>query len=345
MTKRATAQQVAKLAGVSRTTVSFVLNNTPGMRISEETRQRVLAAAAKLNYHPNASARRMATGRTRVIGLVLRQTAQQAFATGFLLQVLNGLNSAASQRNYHLLLEPIPPDNGTRAYSKLIRERHVDGIIVSGPRFDDEELLQIRDDGAPLVLIGQFPRSNIPSVDVDNCRGAQQATEHLIQLGHRRIGFISNAPPVYTAAVERQEGYQLALEIAGIAFDNSLIQHGAFTAQSGFAAMNALLELPQPPDAAFVASDTVAHGALQAISLRGLRVPDDIAVVGFDDVPASEYIEPPLTTVRLPAYNLGWGAADLLINIIEGQTSESTEPTLLETELIIRKSCGASHSR
>src|SRR5262249_39744576 len=141
MAKRATSKDIAKLAGVSRTTVTFVLNNTPGMRISEETRQRVLDAVRKLNYHPDEAARSMASGRRPIIGFVVRQSPDQAFADLFLPQVLNGLTKAASEQGYRVIFEPISPNNGVDSYGVLTRTRHVDGIILSGPRSDDQELI------------------------------------------------------------------------------------------------------------------------------------------------------------------------------------------------------------
>ena len=340
MTKRTTAQDVADLAGVSRTTVSFVLNNVYGMRIGEDTRQRVFDAARQLDYHPDATARRMVKGRTSIIGFVLRQTPDQAFADRFIPQVLYGLSEAASAQGYHVLIEPSPPDDGN-SYLRLIRERHVDGIVMSGPRFDDVELLHAHTEGSPVVLMGQLPNTDLPFVDVDNVSGAKKATQHLINLGHRRIAFISNAKPAYTASAERLNGYRQALAAADITFDESLVGYGDFTAASGEAAMSNLLQLKVGPTAVFVASDTVAIGALKAIRSAGLNVPQDIALVGFDDAPLSEFIEPPLTTVRLPAYGLGWGAANLLIRLINRDVIRQPA-VLLETELIVRKSCGAN---
>lgn len=337
---RATAKEVAELAGISRTTVSFVLNNVPGMRISEETRRRVLEAARQLNYHPDATARRMVSGKTQVIGFVMSQSPDQAFADHFLPQVLSGLSQAAVSQNYHTLFEPIPPGDQTGAYIRLIRERHVDGIILSGPRVDDEELLQIHREGEHVVLLGQLPGVGLPFVDVDNIGGARTATEHLIHLNHSRIALITNAPLAYTASADRLEGYRQALEGAGIFFDPDLIRYGNFTTQSGANAMSELLGLDPLPTAVFVASDTVALGALQAIRQRGLHSPEDIALVGFDDIPLSEFIDPPLTTVRLPAFGLGWGAADLLIRLLSDEEIANPQ-VILETELIIRKSCGA----
>lgn len=312
------------------------------MRISEETRQRVLEAARELNYHPDATARRMVSGRTHIIGFVLRQSPDQAFADQFLPQVLSGLGQAAGSQGYHILFEPIPPDQQTkRNYTRLIRERHVDGIILSGPRYDDQDLFQVQAEGAPVVLLGQLPNIHIPFVDVDNIGGARLATQHLIGLGHRRIGLITNAPPAYTASTDRLAGYRQALEAANIPLDEALVRYGAFTPQSGLTAMEELLAARPRPTAVFVASDVVALGALQAIRQSGLQVPEDLALVGFDDIPLAEFIDPPLTTVRLPATSLGWGAAELLIRLIAGDEPIRNPNVILETELVVRASCGA----
>ncbi len=343
MNKRATAQQVAERAGVSRSTVSFVLNNVPGMRISEETRQRVLQAARQLDYHPDATARRMVSGQTQVIGFVLRQNPAQAFADQFLPRVLNGLSQTAIAMGYHILIEPIPPEDTTGAYLKLIHERHVDGIVLSGPRSDDQELLKAHTEGASIVLLGQLAGSGIPFVDVDNVGGAQLATRHLISLGHQRIAMITNAPLAYTASVDRLSGYRQALQDAGIAFDDSLLRYGHFTPESGYSAMQELLSLSPLPTAVFVASDTVALGVLQALRQQDLRAPEDVALVGFDDIPLAGFLDPPLTTVRLPAFNLGKGAAELLIRILNNHNNTQAE-VLLETELVVRVSSGVRRS-
>jgi LacI family transcriptional regulator len=282
----------------------------------------------------------MAYGQTRVIGFVVRQSPDQVFADHFLPQVLSGLSRCAAAQSYHLLFEPIPPGDATGAYARLVRERHVDGIVLSGPRFDDQELLKIHAEGAHVVLLGQLPTTDIPFVDVDTIGGARIATQHLVNLGHRHIALITNAPPAYTASADRLTGYRQVLETAGIAYHETLVRHGNFTPQSGFSAMSDLLSLDPHPTAVFVASDTVALGALQAIRQYGLRVPQDLALVGFDDISLAEFVAPPLTTVHLPAYGLGWGAADLLIRLIAGE--EIRDPhVVLETELVVRESCGS----
>jgi DNA-binding LacI/PurR family transcriptional regulator len=328
------------MAGVSRTTVSFVLNDVPGMRISEETRQRVLEAAKALNYHPNVNARRMVSGKTQTLGLILRQTPDQVFSDQFLPQVLNGFSQACAAQGYHLLFEIIPPDSQGETYLRLIHERHVDGIALSGPRVDDQELLRVPATHTPVVLMGQLPGSSLPFVDVNNVSGASLATRHLIEHGYRRIGMITNAPPAYTASADRLSGYRQALEASGLTFDPALVRYGDFTWRGGEATMGELLSLPLPPEAVFVASDTVALGALQTIRRSGLRVPEDIALVAFDDVPMAEFIDPPLTTIHLPAFGLGWGAADLLIRLILAEEPVRNPQVVLDTELIVRSSCG-----
>ena len=327
---------VSLYAGVSVTTVSFVLNNVEGMRISEETRQRVLEAAQALDYHPDSVARRMASGRTHNIAYVIRQSPDQAFVDAFMPEVLNGLARGAAAQNFHVLFEPISPED-SRGFAWLIHERHVDGLVISGPRTDDPDLINLLDRGVPVVLQGQLPGVNIPLVDVDNQHGARAATQHLIELGHKRIGMITNAGLKYTAAAARLAGYRDALDAAGIAFDETLIRYGNFTPQSGEAAIADLLR--EKPTAVFVASDVVALGVMKRLQALGARIPDDIALVGFDDIPLSRYLDPALTTMRLPAFGLGWGAAELITRLINRMPVEN-QHVLLETELIVRESSG-----
>jgi LacI family transcriptional regulator len=341
MAKRVTAQEVADMAGVSRTTVSFVLNNVPGMRIREETRRRVLSAAQALQYHPDANARHMVAGRTYTIGFIMRQRSDQAFADHFLPQVLQGLSQAAERKGYHILVNLVPPESQGESVTEILQEHHVDGIVVSGPLVHDKVLAHLHNQGAHIVLLGQIPNSDIPFIDIDNVRGAMQATRHLITLGHQRIGLITNASTEYTASADRLIGYRRALEAHDIPFEKHLVRYGNFTPQSGAQAMDELLSIDPRPTAVFVASDTVALGALQSIRAHGLRVPQDIAIVGFDDIPLAEFMEPPLTTIHLPADGLGWGAADMLIKLINNTYPDRTPKVLLETEVVIRRSCGA----
>jgi LacI family transcriptional regulator len=324
---------------VSRTTVSFVLNEVPGVKISDETRQRVLQAARELNYYPTAAARSLASGKTRRIALILGQSKDRLAADAFLPTFLQGITASVNRRSYLLMVQMAEAVPSHEAYTRLIREQQVDGLILSGPRSDDALLDELAKDDFPLILHGRLEGSGLPWVDVDNKAGGYVATTHLIGLGHRRIGFISNAPLSYAGAYERFAGYKAALGEHDIPFDDDLVRTAVFVPQSGHIAMEALLALPDRPTAVFAASDVVALGAMSAIQDSGLKVPQDIAIIGFDDIFLAAHACPPLSTVRVPAYGLGWTAADVLITLIEGD--EEVSSVTLETELIIRESCGA----
>jgi DNA-binding LacI/PurR family transcriptional regulator len=335
--RRPTSADVAALAGVSRTTVSFVLNDRPGASISATTRERVREAAAELGYHPHASARGLAGGKSHTLGFVLRQSAEQVAGDAALSETLRGLASAARTAGFRVMVEPLDPLEGT--YEALLRAQHADGIVVSGPRVDDVGLATLVRDGFPIVLQGSLPGLAIPSVDIDNVSGARRAVEHLIGLGRRRIACITNAPLAYTAAQQRLDGYRAALEAAGMAVEETLIEEAAFDAGSGHRAMARVLGRARI-DAVFVASDVVAFGAIAAIREARLRVPDDISLVGFDDIALAAFFDPPLTTVRLPAFDLGLAAGTALLDRIAGRPVP--DRTLLPTELIVRSSTAPS---
>ncbi|MGB3717839.1 MAG: LacI family DNA-binding transcriptional regulator [Candidatus Promineifilaceae bacterium] len=338
--RRTTSLEVAREAGVSRTTVSLVLNNTPDSGISEDTRRRVCDASLRLNYHPNVTGRRLASGRTHTVGFVMHQNPERAAADLFLPQVLRGLNACLRESGYHILFRPVDPRSSRDGYAYLVYEGYVDGIVLSGPQLEESEAVALHSQGLPVVVTGRLPGHDVPFVDADNYQGAQLATNHLISLGHRRIGLITNAPITYIASRERYRGFQDSLLAADLIYEPELTREGFFTSESGFKAMNALLDLPEAPTAVFVASDVVAFGAIQAIHARGLAIPQDIALVGFDDVSVSQFIEPFLTTVRLPAYELGWEAGKLSLELINKKELVS-HGQLLPTELIVRASCGA----
>lgn len=332
--RRAKSEDVAALAGVSRTTVSFVLNDRPGAQISSATRDRVLAAAASLGYQPHASARGLAAGRTHTIGLVLRQSPEQVAEDALLAETLRGLSEAARAEGYRVLVEPIAPTDGP--YSGLIRSKSTDGLIMSGPRADDREIRNLSNSRAAVVIQGSLDGVDLPSVDVDNAEAARRAVEHLIGLGHRAIGIITNAPLAYTAAADRLAGYRAALAAASVPEPDGAIAEAAFDAASGRRAMAELLAASPQLTAVFVASDVVALGAIAAIREAGLRVPGDISVVGFDDIPLAAYFDPPLTTVHVPAYDLGRAAGTALLDRINGR--DGTARTVLPTDLVIRSS-------
>jgi DNA-binding LacI/PurR family transcriptional regulator len=334
--KRTTSRDVAKLAHVSRTTVSFILNNVSGVSISDATRKRVLDAAQKLNYSPNVAGKKLVSGKSYTIGLVLCQSPEQIFTDAFLPQVILGVEQAAMQQGFHVLLKPVDP-NDSGGYARLITENHVDGIFLSGPRQDDRALMDLHRQGVPIMLMGQLPDSDIPFVDVDATAGAELATNHLIGRGHQCIGMITNAPLDYTSAQQRCAGYLKALQKAELPSSQALIKEGNYTPASGFEAMKSLLQVDPRPTAVFVASDVVAMGAILAIKEAGLSVPRDMAVVGFDDIPLAEFYDPPLTTIHLPAFGLGWAGGERLIRLIQGEGLHDAS-LLLESKLVLRQS-------
>ncbi|HDP35424.1 MAG TPA: LacI family transcriptional regulator, partial [Candidatus Hydrogenedentes bacterium] len=252
---RPTQRQIAEEAGVSRTTVSLVLNDVPDAHISPETRQRIFDAARRLNYYPDATARRLVSGKTRTIALVWHRGPDLTYRDAFLPGILQGITHAARHYGYYVIFRPIETDEPDDSYIELARGRHTDGLVLSGPRSDDADLLDLYRDGFPLVLQGQLPGTDIPSVDVDNVRGAMAAVRHLLALNHSRIGMVTNAPLTYVSSRQRLEGYRQALEQADILYNEDLVQCGNFDEESGYAAMEALLTLDEPPTALVVASD------------------------------------------------------------------------------------------
>jgi len=340
---RVTSQDVAERAGVSRTTVSLVLNDVPGVKISPETRQRVLDAARELNYVPEAAAQALASRRARIIGLILIRNPHQISTDAFLTQTMDGLIETIRQSGMRLLIDIVEPQHQKETYLQLVQAKHIDGIILSGPRYDDDALNSLLEVNFPAVLLGQIPGSDFAFVDVDNRAAAQAAVAHLINLGHSRIACITNAPISYTAALDRLTGYKQALEESGISYNSELVRYGDFDIESGYRQMQSLLASHVTMTAVFIGSDTLAYGAVAAIRERGLRIPKDIALVGFDDLPFSRYADPPLTTVHLPAGDLARRSAEILSQLLQGGEPESRQ-VILETQLIVRDSCGASRN-
>ncbi len=336
--KKVTSQDVANLAGVSRTTVSFVLNDVKNFSITPETRQKVLAAAEQLGYVPNVNAQALAAKRAKAIGLIMTRSPQYIASDPFLPQIIGGLLDIVKQEKLSLILEWVEPGHQTRAYRELAHAKSIDGMILLTPRHDDEGLRSLETLDIPVVLMGELPELDIYSVDVDNRAAARMAVQHLVDLGHKKIACITNAPQPFSSATDRLLGYQDALAQAGIAYDSQRVCFADFTPGSGFHCMNTLLDRGADFTAAFVASDNVAIGALSAIHKRGFRVPDDFSIVGFDDILWARFSDPPLTTIRIPAQDLARNACYLLMDVIKGNAPESKQ-IRLNSELILRQSC------
>lgn len=337
--RHVTSSDVAQRAGVSRTTVSFVLNNVPGMNISEETRQRVLQAARELGYVPNAAARMLVSRQTRTIGLIVSH-AHHIRVDAFIPQVLYSLNDVCRQHGFRLLIESVEDVGQRDAYTELVRSKQIDGLVVLNPRSDDPQLPRLMNEGYPLVLLGDHPHPAAYFVQVDQVRSSYAATSHLIGLGHDRIAFINYAPTHYIAAAERLRGYQKALAAADITLDDRLVRVGNYSPGSGYEAMASLLALDPRPTALFAGNDTIAFGAIAAIHEARLRIPEDIAVVGYDDIPKARYAVPALSTMRSPALKQAQRCGEMLIKLIRGEAPAQRQ-VILEAELVVRRSCGA----
>ena len=338
--KRPTSFEVAQLAGVSRTTVSFVLNGVAKANISAVTQARVHAAARTLGYVPAAAGRTLASGRTRTLGLFICH-AEHLQVDAFIPGALSGLNEVSQKNGFKVIVEAVEDPARPDAYLDLVRAKQVDGLVVLNPRRGDKELARLTSENFPLVIIGasKLPHAYTVSTD-DNTAPAERLTRHLIGLGHTRIAHISYGGLEYQGADERFQGYRQALAEAGLLYDPALLREGDYSAASGFTAMTSLLDAHTDFSAVFISNDTVALGAMAALRGRGLRIPEDVAVVGYDDIPVAAYAAPPLTTVHSPAREHGRLAGEMLIKLIRGE-AVAMGRVQLGLELIIRESCGA----
>ena len=334
--KNVSALDVAKRCGVSRTTVSFVLNNAPGKKISEETRQKVLKAVKELNYKPNTQARNLAMTRHYSIGVFICHS-QSVFSDAFIPRVIEGIAQKLNRYRIQLIVQPVKLKQSN--YFSIAKEESIDGIILMNTHDEDEGLRELLERKFPVVVIGAVSDPRVVQVDIDNRESAKKAVDYLVELGHRRIGIITHASTVYYAARDRLNGYYDALRDAGIEIDESLIKYGNFTEESGYNSAAELLDLPEPPQAIFAGNDVIAYGAIKAIKDRGLSIPEDISIVGFDDDYLSRYLNPPLTTVSVPASGLGSEAAMVLMKIISGKMKSGGRRIILPAYFSERGSC------
>lgn len=337
MEKRVTSHDVADLAGVSRTTVSFVFNDEKQFVISPKTRQKVKDAAKQLGYYPNASARALASNQAKAIGVIMTREPHYISSDPFLPQIIGGLLDVVKQHHLSLLIEWVEPGQQIQTYLELTRAKHIDGMILLTPRFDDAGLKALEQLDTPTVLMGQIPDSNLYSVDLDNCAAAQAAVTHLIKLGHTKIACITNAPASYSSSSQRLWGYRQALRAAGLETDDALIRLADFDSASGYTQMQSLLASKVEFSAVFVASDNVALGAMAAIHDAGLSIPNDISVIGFDDIPEAAYFTPRLTSVHVPAEEIAHKSCYLLMGLMKGESPESRS-IIVPTQLIPRDS-------
>ena len=338
MRKRVTSNDVAVKAGVSRTTVSLVLNNVGGIQISPETRQRVMEAANELGYVPDATAQALASRRAKAIGLVMTRSPHHIASDTFLPQIMGGMMEVVKDHKLRLLFEYVEEEHQEYAYLELARAKHIDGMILLTPRLDDAGLKRLEEVEIPTVLMGDIEGTSLYCVDVDNRLAAQQAVQYLIGLGHTQIACITHAPASYTAAPDRVRGYKSALLEAGITPAEELIRYADFTPESGYDSMKSLLASPKKFTAVFIASDNVAIGGKAALREAGMRIPEDISLVGFDDIPWAQFADPPLTTVHLQAEELARRACLVLMDLLKGK-EPAMKRQIVDTQLVVRKSC------
>ncbi|MFC0098341.1 LacI family DNA-binding transcriptional regulator [Micromonospora marina] len=332
MTQRPTLEAVARLAGVSRATVSRVVNGST--TVAEPIRQAVRRAVEELGYVPNLAARSLVTQRTDSIALVLPEAATRVFSDD---QVFPGIIRGAAQEleaaDKQLVLMLAGSPAGHERVERYTTGRHVDGVLFASLHGEDPLPGRLARLGIPVVCSGRpLDGADVPYVDVDHEGGVSTAVQHLIAGGRRRIATIAG-PQDMVAGIERLIGYRSAITEAGLP---ELVAYGDFTRESGTAVMRELLAADPDLDAVFAASDLMAHAALRTLREAGRRVPEDVAVIGFDDIETAAYTEPPLTTVRQPIVELGRSMTRQLLRIAAGEEVE--QALVLPTELILRES-------
>jgi LacI family transcriptional regulator len=335
--QRPTISDVARLAGVSISTVSRVVNDTAP--VSDEVGVRVRNAIELLGYTPHVAARNLAVRRTTTIGLLLPE-----LSSSFFTPLLRGIEAAVRQTDYDLLIYANP--RAAVGYDlrrrQPIGDHNADGMLVFTTTLDDRELVRNYDHGFPMVLLHRLsPRGiEVPTVLFDNRTGVRLAVNHLIEAHNRRRIVFLHGPLGNQESDEREAGYRDALQQHGIAYDPLLIRRGGFHERTAYAALTELVRMNVAFDAVFAGDDEAAVGVLTALRDVDKRVPDDVAVVGFDDLPFAQHLNPPLTTVRAPIEQAGYLAATELFTVLA--TGEADAMTVLPVELVIRQSCGCT---
>ncbi len=331
-----TSRDVARVAGVSQATVWAVLSGKK--YVSEELRTRVLAAVAELDYHPDELARGLKTRQSGAVGVVIPTLSSPTWNL-----VLVGIEETLARHGLTMILSHANEDYQLeRQVLGVLRRRRVDGLLVApaGPqsRFALDGLIRA---GIPVVMNTRYlPELQADAVVADERGGARDLVSHLLGLGRRRIGMIG-VPESSPSGAARLAGYREALPAGGVLFDKMLELTGRSSEENGYALASQLLDLPRPPDAVFASTHVMTMGALRCFKQRGVRVPDDIALVSFNDLPWSQHIDPPLTTVRLPQRELGATAAEFLVQRLRGEAPPESRLVVLPTTLVVRRSCGA----
>lgn len=328
---RPTIEQVAAAAGVSRSTVSRVVNGSTA--VSPEALTAVNDAISRLNYVPNRAARTLASRQTHAIALVVPEDTTRFFGDPFFASIVSGISERLTRSDYVLNLLIASDDPGDKTTS-FVRNGGVDGAIIVSHHTSDSFVDRIAE-AVPVVFGGRPARPHDSNfvVDVDNVQAARDATDHLIGLGRTRIATITG-PQTMPPGLDRRHGYDEALAAAGL--ESAGVHDGQFSEEGGAEATRRMLAAEVLPDAVFVASDLMARGVLSVLRSAGIRVPDQIAVVGFDDSQVAVTVDPPLTTIRQPTHQQGVTMASVLLDVLAGREPERV--TILPTELVVRES-------
>lgn len=330
---KVTIRDVAREAGVSVATVSRVLNDSGPVR--EITRHRIREIATRMRYVPDSAARSLITRRSMTFGVLLPDLYGEFFS-----EVIRGIDQTAQRSGYHLLVSGSHNDKGEIEAALRAMRGRVDGLIVMSPDIDSAALVANLPASSPVVLLNCVVEGNgFDSLTIDNYGGAHAMVRHLFASGHPRIAFIKGAERNYDAA-ERLRGYRAAHQAAGVKGNGILEFEGDFTESGGHLAAKRILSLEPRPTAVFAANDSMAIGALSAFRDAGLRVPDDIAVTGFDDIPIARYMSPPLTSVSVSISEMGAQAVRMLLHAVEQENNHVKQQDTLPTALVIRASCG-----
>lgn len=330
-----TLDEVARLAGVSRATASRAING--GNRVSPAALAAVEAAVESLGYTPNPAARSLVTRRTDSVALVVPEPDERVFSDPFFVHTLRSVNRVLAPRDLQLVLLLARPGDEERRMLRYLRRRHIDGAVVVSHHSGDRLAEHLASLGLPCAFVGRpwSGADKVPYVDTDNTAGARLATEHLVERGCRRIGTIAG-PVDMAAGIDRLDGWRSAMQAAGLPAD--AVEHGDFTEPGGARATDALLAAHPDVDGLFVASDLMAAGALGALAAAGRRVPDDVAVVGYDDLGVAERCTPPLTTVRQPLSEMAEQAARLLLDQLDRTGAPQPVRVIFPPVLMVRAS-------
>jgi LacI family transcriptional regulator, galactose operon repressor len=326
---------VADAAGVGTSIVSRVLNSDPTVSIRPETRERILQAARRLNYRPNALGRGLKLARTMTLGLVVN------LDYGEVGEIVSGVERRAADADYTTLIADAKAfvERGD-TYRRLLFEGRVDGLLIASGLANDELVRELSGKGVPFVLLNRRLAGVEPSVTVDDALGARIGVEHLLRLGHRRIGYIAG-PEYADVARRRLKGVRGALRDAGLRLSEGQLVHGALAEDAGYDAMQRLLGARRPPTAVAIWSPTAAFGALAAAKQHGLRVPENISVVAFQALPVAAFFDPPLTTVRMPLREMADRGVEILLRLVDGDGAKSIV-VHSPPELVVRGSTGPS---